>query len=281
MTTAAPFSPIKLAEHVTPVGGFRESNDAFNDVAELRRRMDQDGYLFIRQFQNVAGLMQVRREFLDLCAQHGWLAPGSNRIDGIYSGLRPFPRYPEDHLDLYRTMIRLPAFNGMSITREVIAFFTRFLGGPVLAHAQNIARITFPGHDRGTTQPHQDFWYIKGTPETYTTWTPLGDCPRELGSLAVLEGSHKLGPLPHRDAIGAGGKGVSTAGTTLRWLSSDFQIGDVVLFHSYTVHAGLDNQSPDRLRLSLDFRYQRADHAIGDGAQREHYCWGSDDEIYK
>lgn len=286
MTAAATPAPARLAEHITPVGVFRESNDAFKDVEELRRRMHEEGYLFFRKLQNVDSLMQVRREFLDLCAAKGWLDPHAERMEGVHSGIhsgnKPFPRFPEDDLKLYRTMIRRPAFNGLSITREIIAFFTRFLGGPVLAHGQKIARLTFPS-DRGqTTQPHQDFWYIRGTPETYTTWTPLGDCPRELGTLAILEGSHKLGPPVHTDAIGAGSKGVATTDMTMRWLSSDFACGDVLLFHGHTLHAALDNKSPNRIRLSTDFRYQRADQPIGVGAQREHYyCWGTDDDIYK
>ena len=42
-----------------------------------------------------------------------------------------------------------------------------------------------------------------------------------------------------------------------RWLSTNFQAGDVLTFGMATVHASLDNQS-NRFRLSSDSRYQLA-----------------------
>jgi ectoine hydroxylase-related dioxygenase (phytanoyl-CoA dioxygenase family) len=131
--------------------------------------------------------------------------------------------------------------------------------------------VSFPQHYAFTTQPHQDFWYIRGTPETFTAWMPVGDCPRELGGLALLERSHKLGFLPHEKAIGAGGNGVRTDKLGLRWLASDFNAGDVVIFHSYMIHGALDNHTPDRLRLSLDYRYQRANEAVDPSSLKPHY----------
>ena len=43
-----------------------------------------------------------------------------------------------------------------------------------------------------------------------------------------------------------------------RWLTADYQAGDLLIFSIRTVHASLDNGS-DRIRLSSDTRYQRAD----------------------
>jgi hypothetical protein len=42
-----------------------------------------------------------------------------------------------------------------------------------------------------------------------------------------------------------------------RWLSTNFQAGDVLTFGMGTVHASLDNRS-NRFRLSSDSRYQLA-----------------------
>jgi ectoine hydroxylase-related dioxygenase (phytanoyl-CoA dioxygenase family) len=41
-------------------------------------------------------------------------------------------------------------------------------------------------------------------------------------------------------------------------LTADYRMGDVLIFSIKTVHASLDNGS-DRIRLSSDTRYQRAD----------------------
>ena len=44
-----------------------------------------------------------------------------------------------------------------------------------------------------------------------------------------------------------------------RWLTIDFQAGDLLIFTMHTIHCSLHNQSPDnRIRLSIDTRYQPA-----------------------
>ena len=45
------------------------------------------------------------------------------------------------------------------------------------------------------------------------------------------------------------------------WRGGDFAAGDAVIFHSLTVHRGSPNLT-DRLRLSADFRFQRASDPI-------------------
>ena len=46
-----------------------------------------------------------------------------------------------------------------------------------------------------------------------------------------------------------------------RWLTAEHEMGDLVLFGMTTVHGSLDNQA-DRIRLSVDTRYQRASEPI-------------------
>jgi ectoine hydroxylase-related dioxygenase (phytanoyl-CoA dioxygenase family) len=47
-----------------------------------------------------------------------------------------------------------------------------------------------------------------------------------------------------------------------RWLTADFRPGDVLIFTMFTLHASLDNQSENRLRLSTDTRYQLASDPV-------------------
>ena len=54
-----------------------------------------------------------------------------------------------------------------------------------------------------------------------------------------------------------------------RWVTGDYRMGDVVIFSVYAVHGGTDNRS-NKVRLSTDTRYQRADALIDErwvGAQ--------------
>jgi hypothetical protein len=47
-----------------------------------------------------------------------------------------------------------------------------------------------------------------------------------------------------------------------RWLVAEFEPGDFLTFGMFLVHASLDNQTANRLRLSSDSRYQRASEPI-------------------
>ena len=126
----------------------------------------------------------------------------------------------------------------------------------VLVHPRNIARIVSPQSQGRTTPPHQDNIYIQGTPDTYSVWMPLMDCPIELGGLCVLEGSHRHGVLPVYKAAGPGGLAADTEGLEQAWRASGFRTGDALFFHSRAVHAAFHNQTADTFRLSIDYRYQ-------------------------
>lgn len=248
-----------------PIDGSLAESDAHGDAVALAARLATDGYLFFRGLMDRQRQLQVRRDILELCLEAGWIDATAPLMDAIYSG-RPFPDAHE-YRQLYFRLIEIPSFNELSNAPELLALFTRLLGGEVLVHLRNIARISFPQHVLETTQPHQDFFFIGGTTETYTTWIPLGDCPRELGGLAIAEGSHRAGRLEHVETTGPGQHGVRFTG---RWLTTDYRLGDVLLFHSHTVHGSLHNNSPDRVRLSVDYRYQRKDLPVDPASMLPH-----------
>ena len=46
-----------------------------------------------------------------------------------------------------------------------------------------------------------------------------------------------------------------------RWLTTDYAMGDLLVFSMYTMHASMDNQS-SQIRLSTDTRYQLASEPV-------------------
>jgi hypothetical protein len=271
MSAAAPATVAnKLIEKIVPEAEFEISNGLLSQPDQLRARLQDSGYLFFRGLLNSTALLQVRRDILGLCQEHGWIKPGTALMDGIFRG-GAFPDYSSEYMPMYRKLIKLESFNAFSRSPELVGLFKTIFEREVLVHPRNISRVSFPRHYSFTTQPHQDFFYIRGTPETYTAWIPAGDCPREMGGVAVLEGSHTFGFLKHESAIGAGGNGVRTSHLGRRWVVSDYKLGDVVIFHSQTIHGALDNQTADRMRVSLDYRYQRAGDEIDPSSLKPHY----------
>ena len=81
------------------------------------------------------------------------------------------------------------------------------------------------------------------------------------------------------EAQGAGGRAVDV-GEEAGWFGGDFQCGDVLLVHSLAVHQGRDNETKDRLRLSVDYRYQPQSHPVRAGSLLPHMGWQNWEEIY-
>ena len=98
-------------------------------------------------------------------------------------------------------------------------------------------RNIFPDRLEYTTKAHQDYPNVQGTTDVYTAWMPLIDCPPELGGLQVARGSHTLGVLEFGIGTGAGGIEILDP-LEGRWTGGPMRAGDVLVFHSLTVHKG-------------------------------------------
>ncbi len=247
---------------------------------DLCDRASRDGYLFVRGLLNPAPVLELRRLILTLCGEAGWLDANAPLMEGVAApGLKvvePEPAY----FEVYDRLMALEAFHALAHAAPLLALLDGLFGEPTLVHPRNIARVIFPANTRFTTPAHQDYIHIRGTPETWTAWIPLGDCPRILGSLAVLPGSHQLGILDTHAADGAGGRGIDTALLPGVWRSVDFRAGDVLLFHSHTVHRALPNEDPQRLRLSVDYRYQPISHPVVADSLLPHFARSDWDSLY-
>lgn len=269
-------------------GELRESQDVLDDSGALRQRMADDGYLFLRGVLDRAQVIEARRECVRRLAEAGRLEPGTDPMLAI-------PRRSGEGSYFWA---ELAEGNGPLLdvlySGPMMAIFERLLGGTVRHYDFTWMRAVTPG---GGTAPHCDVVYMgRGTKNLYTAWTPLGDIPRSVGGLIVLEGSHKRQditgsylaqdvdsycengpaaddvrtgkihwehPETHAPWDGAFSHDPPALRRQLggRWLTADYAMGDVLIFSMATVHASLDNQG-DTVRLSSDTRYQRADEPV-------------------
>lgn len=251
-----------------------ESNDARNDIDELRRRLNQDGYLFFRQLLDPERLLELRREMLTVMQDGGWLVAGTDPMDGIAN---PDARSTEGDLEynqVYHAVYKLQAFHRMAHCREIMDLLEEIRGCQMMPQPQNVARLWFPKFTEHTTPTHQDFVHFQGNFDNLTCWSPVGDCPVELGGLAVLRGSHKVERvLDHRFSLGAGSLHVDPEKHEelgCEWLTTDYRIGDALIFPFLTIHKALPNVTEDRLRVSLDNRYQRVGDPIAEHMLNPH-----------
>jgi hypothetical protein len=253
-----------MSVEMEAVREFRVSNDAVDDPPELRRRMADDGYLFFKRLQQPDKLRALRREMMTTIQNAGWLVAGTDPMDGIADVNKRCTEGDDLYSAGYSEVYKLEAFHRSAHWPEVTSMVETIMGRPIMPHPHKVARIWFPKFTEHTTPTHQDFVHFQGSFDVLTCWAPVGDCPIELGGLAVIPGSHKVNRvLDHHFAQGAGALNVDVHAheeIDPVWYSTDYEIGDTLFFPALTIHKALPNHTEDQLRLSLDNRYM----AIGD-----------------
>jgi hypothetical protein len=258
-----------------------DSTGLLSDPAALRQQFDRDGYVYVRNLIEPGLLVSLRRQIVGICQACGWLKPGSDPMDAI-AWTRPKVEGEEAYFQVYDRIQHLQDFHALAHDGAVLRLMRGLLGESAFPHPLSVARLVFPENQDWSTPPHQDYVNNQGTEHLYACWIPLSDCPRALGSLAILEGSHRLGLQPVEYALGAGHRQarLPAAADALNWVAGDFSLGDAIAFHSLTIHRALPNDT-DRMRLSVDFRYQAEGEDLTERCLRPHFERSDWSEIYR
>ncbi|MFC5407035.1 phytanoyl-CoA dioxygenase family protein [Cohnella soli] len=268
-----------------PTKGFTDATPLLHDPAGLRKQAEQDSYLWFKGLLPREQVLELRHSILQLLRDRQMLDPSYPLEQGIANTeeidrlAAEGPFWAGIPQDLYLQIQKLEAFHRIARAPELLHVYRLLFGTEPFPHPRNICRVVMPHPTTVPTPPHQDFLHIQGSENTWTCWFPLGDCPKETGGLAMLEGSHKLGLLNAAGHDGAGGLETILCGYNMKWAYDDYSAGDVIIFHSHTVHKAIPNQNGNRFRLSCDFRYQPATEVIDSSSLLPHgdYSW---EEIY-
>ncbi len=265
----------EVAEKKTNYFPFIESDPAAG-AAELKSQLQENSYLFFRSLVPAKVILQVRQAVLEICLTAGWIDPNSNLMEAIVApGVQPTQEGKSDYANVYRKVLQLPIFhnfpNDLNLVR-IAASLLDINSQEVLVHPRRIGRLTFPNNKGATTPPHQDFYYIRGSVDTLSCWTPLGECPVELGGLAIMPGSHRGGYIEHTAEFpgAVGGVGIPVDESQATWHTTDFGLGDALFFHSHSIHKAMPNLTSNVLRISTDNRYQRPQDKIEPDALLPH-----------
>jgi phytanoyl-CoA hydroxylase len=270
------------------------------DIEGLVRRFHEYGYVVVRGLLDPKTDVQpVLDEYADLLDRlaHEWHAAGelSSAFDELPFEQRVIAVTSEvgaklyDHLRIFfnppsRTTADSPIHYGPGIfgllTHPKLLDVIETLVGPEITLTPvNILRMKIPEHRLPTNKKFhvgmsETYWHQdQGTYsediaaiDVLTCWLPLTDARREMGCLQVVPGSHTQSLSVH-----CGNRGAQKIGIPERLLGStrhyiEMKPGDVHFHHRLLQHGSLRNVS-DRLRLSIDLRYQPTDqepgHALG------------------
>lgn len=215
--------------------------DRLDSLEIVREQALEDGYILARGAIHPALILRLREGVLQICARRNWLSPQ----------FRGFANDSPEFLELQREVQQLPEFAELRESPELRGIVEKVIGVEFLSQQGDVCRVVHPNAPEFTTPQHQDQFFMNREEEIWIVWIPLGDCPREMGPLAVWPGSHRRGLLPTNAA------GCIRSDEEIPWTSFDLACGDALLLHKLTVHRALPNTT-DQMRLSVDYRFARA-----------------------
>jgi ectoine hydroxylase-related dioxygenase (phytanoyl-CoA dioxygenase family) len=271
-------------EHVKP---FQEIHSFDITESSLQNELSSNGYALVRDLLPRPAVSSVLGDVTKMLSAAGWLLPGSDPIErmadaGAACG-DPDPIFKR----IYQEVFNLESLHALPHQPALQRVMKMLVGDQVLVHPKPIGRLIFPQCERLTVHAHQDYEFMGGDPEFFTVWIPLHDCPVDVGPLRILDGSHRFGIQYHeRENLHVP---EIPADTTVgsEWVGGQINAGDVLIFHSLTVHAASPNLS-NQLRISLDCRFQDARRVLnpanlvfggesGKSWEKTYAGWQSDD----
>ena len=262
------------------MGRFRDSSLA-DDPTELRRRLIDDGYLFLRSVLDDEDVLAAREEVFERLAEVDEIrAPVA---DGIATGRSRRAELMGDLVSFWRSVSEGPALRAVSHGSQVRSIMQTVFGEP--ARPQDYLWLR-PRPNGWSTGLHYDYpFFARGSGHVHTVWIPLGDISVDEGPLMLVEGSHRfddlIAPMHGRaDVINSAPETANGEAFDGEWssdiiefvtersarlLSSEFKTGDLLVFGMNMLHGSLDNHSAaGRVRLSCDVRYQPASDSLDD-----------------
>lgn len=221
------------------------------DIHELKRRFDRDGFVVIRGFVRGSELDELQHAIDNYIER----IPELPRVDVMFEDReRPESLKQLAHMrkndEYFAALIESPKWTGMAemllgdrVVPQELEWFNKAPGA-------NVA-----------TPPHQDGYYFMLEPnDAVTLWLALDPVDTANGCIRYIPGSHRHRLRPHgRTEVLGFSQGI--ADYTVDDLAAEVPIvaepGDLLAHHAGTIHRADRNDSP-RQRRSLGMIYYAA-----------------------
>lgn len=227
----------------------QDSKELFGDHQALRARIATEGYVSMRALLDADAVRAIGRTGLGHLQAAGWTEPGPDPVAAA-------PQAPVRAVAMrdafsdrgYQQIVADPGFNSVPFVSPLAALMAQILGPLGFCYPVKLPRVVYPAAVV-PRQPgnivHKDYRAVQ---DMFTCWVPLGAVPQTLGGLAVQPGSQTTSRVRYRPLhrLERG------------WLTTDYEPGDVLVFHCLTTHAALPNRHR-RMRFSAEYRWQLAD----------------------
>lgn len=188
-------------------GGFLRASDPSLPQEELRKRYDEDGYLFLKGLLPRTDVLETRKRYFEMVAPTGVLDEGSAPVEGIFNSKKSPEQYPgigaghvggnerpggdnaayfvDLAIEAHYTDWYADKFCNHSDLYNFVAKFTGW-NESTLGFKRTLLRNNIP-----RTKPlgvHYDQIFLRhGEPTSVTAWVPIGDIKLDGGGLIYLE----------------------------------------------------------------------------------------------
>lgn len=218
----------------------------------LRERFQQWGYLYFKRYVPSQQCEQMMTRFLGVLAPHVEAEAGNP-----LPVARGEPFFETDAIwdEVYPKIQSMEVFHSFFHQDYILDLMRTVAGSEVFVYPIKMARISTPRKIGYETPPHQDAYSHHAGPTMAGIWVALHDICASMGRVKVLAKSHQRGVRPVFTAEGVGGVQCEIYADEKVWHVSDFEQGDVLIFHSQTVHKAEPNVSEATARLSIDTRF--------------------------
>ena len=182
--------------------GWLKPTPADTSIPEIRRLLEQDGYVWVKNLLPRADVLKMREDFFAEYAGTGLLKPGTREEEGIYNNADDItlhrgiggPGQPANE-DLKRLTAAHQTSEYLDFTnhpdlrkmvRQIMSWDEEIM------LRRTLLRHAVPGAD--STGIHYDKLFLRdGTAFFLTAWIPIGDVDARGGGLYYLEDSTHLG----------------------------------------------------------------------------------------
>jgi phytanoyl-CoA hydroxylase len=188
------------------VGEMKPSSPSM-PIDELRRRYNEDGYLYLKGLLPKQDVLHAREEYFKMLSPSGVLKPGTAAVDGIFDPSKDAADFPgigagatsgngRPGAETAETFVYLALeahyadwykekFCKHPVLKEFIARMTGW-GDDTLAIRRSLLRNNTPGNK--AIGVHYDQIFLRhGEPTSVTAWIPIGDISLTGGGLIYLE----------------------------------------------------------------------------------------------
>jgi hypothetical protein len=226
-----------------------DSRELFGDTEALQAALRRDGYIYMRGLLYPDWVEDIGRHAHSALQDAGWTEPG---VNPVYAP----PRLPVRAVAMrdaftdpgYREILLDPGFNAIPYDSPLAWLMRQIMGPEGFCYPLKVPRVVYPAsvvprHPGNLV--HKDFGSVQ---DMLTCWIPLQSIPTRLGGLALQPGSQTSARVRYRplERLERG------------WRTTDYEPGDVLIFHCLTTHAALPNRE-ERMRISAEYRWQLAD----------------------